>query len=80
MDKSQPVLINNARVKSGQKRKVGGNEGGKCFYCFKAEHYKSDCPINTENRNPEREGGPLFRTDVNTAPGSKKAKKVQRTP
>ncbi|KAJ0397711.1 hypothetical protein ATCC90586_008128 [Pythium insidiosum] len=34
--------------------------------------YKKDCPVLKSDRDPNRAGGPLFRTDVNTAPGAKK--------
>ncbi|EGZ19051.1 hypothetical protein PHYSODRAFT_255384, partial [Phytophthora sojae] len=37
-------------------------------------HFKADCPVMASDRNPNCEGGPLFRTDTKTAPGAKKAK------
>ncbi|KAK1946408.1 hypothetical protein P3T76_001961 [Phytophthora citrophthora] len=80
MDKSQAIPVNSVRVKSGVKRKTGGNEGRICFYCLQGGHFKSTCPIMLADRDPKRVGGPLFRTDINTAPGAKKVKKAQGTP
>ncbi|KAJ0400930.1 hypothetical protein P43SY_006613 [Pythium insidiosum] len=37
-------------------------------------HYKKDCPVLKSDRDPNRSGGPIFRTDVNTVPGGKRAK------
>lgn len=77
MDKTQAIPVNNV----GVKRKSGAGEGGKrCFYCLKSGHFKSDCSVMIADRDPNREGGPLFRTDINTAPGAKKAKKAKTTP
>ncbi|KAE8967423.1 hypothetical protein PF011_g27563 [Phytophthora fragariae] len=78
MDKTQVTHINNIRTKVvGQKRKPTSTEGDRsCFYCFEAGHFKSDCPAKAADRDPNRQGGPLFRTDIKTAPGAKKAKKV----
>ncbi|KAJ0407849.1 hypothetical protein ATCC90586_007195 [Pythium insidiosum] len=40
----------------------------------KIGHYKKDCPVLKSDRDPNRSGGPIFRTDVNTVPGGKRAK------
>ncbi|OWY94584.1 hypothetical protein PHMEG_00035641 [Phytophthora megakarya] len=73
MDKTQAIMANNVRVKQGTKRKPSGNEAKHaCFYCFKADHFKSDCPTKAADRNPNR-------TDAHTAPGAKRTKKGNST-
>ncbi|POM64465.1 Integrase catalytic core protein [Phytophthora palmivora] len=80
MDKTQAVAISNVRVKLGQKRKSGGSESARsCFYCFEAGHFKPDCPKKAADRDSNRPGGPIFRTDVSTVPGGKKAKTSKST-
>lgn len=80
MDKPQPIMVNNLRVKQGVKRKLSAVEGGRsCFYCFQTGQFKPDCPTKSADRDPNREGGPLFMTDVNTAPGSKRSKMAKTT-
>ncbi|OWZ02535.1 hypothetical protein PHMEG_00025890, partial [Phytophthora megakarya] len=67
---------NNARVKQGTKLKPSGNEGEHaCCYCFEAGHFKSDCPTKAADRDPNRKGRSLFRTDVHTVPGMPKKRK-----
>ncbi|POM69804.1 Hypothetical protein PHPALM_13890 [Phytophthora palmivora] len=80
MDKSQAISVKNVWVKPRTERKHHGIEGAQtCIYCFQGGHFKSDCPIKAADRDPNRAGGPLFRTDVNTAPGAKRAKKTNNT-
>ncbi|KAJ0403441.1 hypothetical protein P43SY_001549 [Pythium insidiosum] len=77
-----PVHVNAVRNHAQRKRKTGTEDSTSCFYCFGSGHYKKDCPVLKSDRDPNRAGGPLFRTDVNTAPGAKKLKvgKVTRAP
>ncbi|POM81789.1 LOW QUALITY PROTEIN: Hypothetical protein PHPALM_192 [Phytophthora palmivora] len=80
MDKTQAVATSNVRKKLGQKIKSGGSEGVRsCFNCFEAGRFKPDYPTKAADRDPNRPGGPIFRTDVYTAPGGKKAKMTKPT-
>ncbi|KAG3173538.1 hypothetical protein PI124_g1311 [Phytophthora idaei] len=38
-----------------------------------------NCPTKLADRDPNRVGGPLFRTDIKTAPGAKKVKRANNT-
>ncbi|GMF46052.1 unnamed protein product [Phytophthora fragariaefolia] len=77
MDRSASIPINNVRSKHGENIKFGdGKEGRACFYCFKGGHFKTDCPVMAADRNPNHEGGRLFRTDIKTAPGAKVVRKT----
>lgn len=72
MDKGKfNVRVNAVHQPVNKKRKVAP---GVCFYCHEDGHFKADCPRMKSDRNPNRPGGPIFRTDVNTAPGANKGK------
>ncbi|KAJ0394612.1 hypothetical protein P43SY_000068 [Pythium insidiosum] len=62
----------NRKSQALRKRKTGSEDSTSCFYCFGSGQYKKDCPVLKSDGDPNRAGGPLFRTDVNTAPGAKK--------
>ncbi|KAE9043000.1 hypothetical protein PR003_g3292 [Phytophthora rubi] len=80
MEKDSGISINNVRAKPVQKRKHARMTENECFYCFETGHYKADCPVMARDREPNREGGQLFRTDVKTAPGAnKKARKAKQS-
>ena len=72
-------LVNKARgYGNPNKRKSNerdGNQSG-CFYCFEEGHQKADCAMKKKDRDPERVGGPLFRTNKNSKPSSKTGKKI----
>ncbi|KAE9225198.1 hypothetical protein PF004_g11987 [Phytophthora fragariae] len=42
-----------------------------CFYCFGQGHQKAECERMKADRDPNREGGPLFRTNVQAQPSKK---------
>ncbi|POM60544.1 hypothetical protein PHPALM_30599 [Phytophthora palmivora] len=80
MDSPHVISVSNGRVKPGAQRNYHGIEGAQTwFYCFQSGHFKLDCRIKATDRDPNRAGGSLFRTDVNTAPGAKWAKKTNNT-
>jgi hypothetical protein len=71
-EKRRPVAINVAKKATGNKSNqdeasVAGSD--ECFYCFNTGHRKADCPVKTKDRDPNRQGGPLFRTNIRTLPG-----------
>ncbi|KAE9052721.1 hypothetical protein PR001_g203 [Phytophthora rubi] len=79
MEKGSGISINNVRANPAQKRKHAPKTENECFYCFETGHYKADCLVMARDRDPNREGGQLFRTNVKTAPGAnKKACKSSR--
>jgi hypothetical protein len=41
---------------------------------LEAGHWKKDCPVLAKDRDPDRTGGPLFRSNIRTEPGAKKRK------
>jgi hypothetical protein len=58
-----------------KKRKGAPDESSNiCFYCGKSGHFKPECVIMQADRDPNRPGGPIYRTDTKTAPGAYKAK------
>ncbi|GMF19217.1 unnamed protein product [Phytophthora fragariaefolia] len=78
-DKRRPVAINVVKKTSGRKRNqddssVQGSD--ECFYCFHTGHRKADCPVKVKDRDPNRQGGPLFRTDIRKLPGVGKKKRL----
>ncbi|GMF29764.1 unnamed protein product [Phytophthora fragariaefolia] len=74
-EKKRPVMINVAKRFTGKKRSqvdATSAEPGNCFYCFEDGHRKKDCPTMAKDRDPNRPGGALFRSNIRTAPGAKK--------
>ncbi|KAK1944744.1 hypothetical protein P3T76_003277 [Phytophthora citrophthora] len=78
-EKRRPMPINVAKKVTGRKRKQSdapSSQERECFYCLENGHWKKDCPVMLADRDPNRPGGALFRSDINTAPGARKKKKV----
>ncbi|KAE9239347.1 hypothetical protein PF004_g7984 [Phytophthora fragariae] len=80
MDRSASIPLNNVRVNQDRKRKQGdGKEGRSCFYYFGNGRFKADYPIRVSDRSPDRDDGPLNRSDTKTAPGATRAKRAKST-
>ncbi|KAE9226054.1 hypothetical protein PF005_g5282 [Phytophthora fragariae] len=59
-----------------QKRKSDGSakvQDKGCFYCFGQGHQQTQCERMKADRDPNREGGPLLRTNVQAQPSKKTA-------
>jgi hypothetical protein len=77
MEKRQtPIGVNAVRRSIGIGKKRNHEDEikskDKCFYCFDPKHYKKDCPLMKADRDPQRSGGPLFRTDVKSEESKKR--------
>ena len=59
--------------KNPQKKKDG------CFYCLEDGHQKANCNKMKSDRDPNRNGGPLFRSDINSKPSTKRKHTVNST-
>ncbi|EGZ26252.1 hypothetical protein PHYSODRAFT_327166 [Phytophthora sojae] len=68
------VVINVAKKVTGKKRMQDQAEAPSsgCYDCFEDGHRKKECPVIAKDRDPERAGGSLFRSNISTAPSSKK--------
>ncbi|EGZ12288.1 hypothetical protein PHYSODRAFT_258805 [Phytophthora sojae] len=68
------VVLNVAKKFTRKKRTHDQAEARSsgCYYCFEDGHRKKECPVVAKDRDPERAGGPLFRSKIRTAPSTKK--------
>ncbi|GMF48171.1 unnamed protein product [Phytophthora fragariaefolia] len=74
-----PVAIGVDKKTTGRKRNQDDSSGqgsDECFYCFHTGHRKVDCPMKVKDRDPNGQGGPLFRTNIRTLPGGGKQKRL----
>ncbi|GMF12173.1 unnamed protein product [Phytophthora lilii] len=74
-EKRRPVPINVAKRYTGKKcnqEEPSGQASGACSCCFQDGHMKAECPVKEKDRDPKRQGGPLFRTNVRAEPSAKK--------
>ncbi|POM64407.1 RNA binding protein [Phytophthora palmivora] len=69
--KMRPVTINVTKKFTGKKRskdESAEQPSRECFYCFEGGHWKKDCPVMAEDRDPKRPGGKLFRSNFRATP------------
>ncbi|GMF55025.1 unnamed protein product [Phytophthora fragariaefolia] len=75
----RPVAISVVKKTTGRKRnqdESSGQGSDECFYCFNTGHRKANCPVKVKDRDPIRQDGPLFRTDIRKLPGVGKKKRL----
>ncbi|ETN24947.1 hypothetical protein PPTG_20849 [Phytophthora nicotianae INRA-310] len=75
VDQSLTIPINNVRAQQGQKMKRNTNPEDECRYYFEIGQFKADCATRAIDQDKQREGSPLYRTDIKTAPGATRDRK-----